>query len=555
MGKYLSRNWVCCGFIGLFTVLLWVQTTQFDFVWDDGLYITQNKSIRSLANIPQFFFSAEAQSAETPSTSYRPLRNTVYALLNALGGKATPQAWIFHLANVLWHAAAAMLLFTVADSLWRRLAGCVSIPAMTASAFIALGFAIHPANSEAVCWAKCMDDLMAGVFVLASASSLLSWNTGWRRYVAALVWFLLAVFSKDSAVPFALVGFFILLGFHKLGWWRSAMLTVPFFLVAFFYVAVQRLVMGHLSQCPPLSGSYGQTLIDMFPVAPEYLRLLCGIPPFCADYNFMVGAPPHPLLSAGVLGGVCLVTFTGILTVWMWRRPDWRTTSFGLMWVALFLLPVSNIVPMMQYMAERFLYLPSMGFLLALGGAFLNFPRLRVAAAVTGAAIIAVWAGASLERMGIWRDNLTLFVRTEMEHPGIKRVERNAVSAVFSLPQIAAWRASGTFSEAQAEQMITTLQQARRIYPENDSLTTQVGMTYARIGRWKEAVGYLELASRQNPDSAERWYDLASVYRLAGQPAKALEANARSLRLNPKYDEARGLQTKLEHETNRAPAK
>jgi protein O-mannosyl-transferase len=543
MEKYLSKNWLCCGVIGLFAVLLWGQTTSYGFVWDDAIYITQNSSIRSLASIPKFFYSRNAQSAETNPTSYRPLRNTVYAVLHVL----TPKPWIFHLANVLWHAAAAMLLFLVALLLWQRLTGAVPTTARMAALLLALGFAAHPVVSEAVCWAKCMDDLMAGVFVLAAARSLLQWNEGGRGYVMALVWFLLAVFSKDSAVPFALAAFFILHGFHKLPWRRSAALAIPFLLVALFYAAFQRWVMGHLSQCPPLSGSYGQTLIDMFPVASEYLRLLFGLPPFCADYNFMLGAPLHPLLSGSVLGGIFLLLFFGALAAWLWRRPHWRMSAFGLFWIALFLLPVSNLVPMMQYMAERFLYLPLMGFLLVLGGVFINCSRLRLAAMVAASALIAIWTGTSLNRMGIWRDNLTLFVRTEMEHPGIKRVERNAVVDIFQLPQIKAWQGK-TWSPAQAAQMMATLQQARRIYPENDILTMQLGMIEARMGRWREAVWYLELATRQNPDSAERWYDLASIYRLAGQPAKAQEANAHALRLDPKYEEARSLQTKLENE-------
>ena len=277
--------------------------------------------------------------------------------------------------------------------------------------------------------------------MLAAARSLLKWNQGGRGYGAALVWFLLAVFSKESAAPFALAVFFLLHGFHKLPWRRSAKLAMPFLLVAFFYAACQRWVMGRSSQCPPLSGTYGQTLIDMFPVGAEYWRLLLGIPPFCADYNFMVGAPPHPFLSGAVLGGVFLLLFFGALAAWLWRRPQWRMSAFGLVWIALFLLPVSNLVPMMQYMAERFLYLPLMGFLLALGGVFLNFSRLRPRlAAAAAAALIVIWTGASLNRMGIWRDELTLFVRTELEHPGIKRVEKNAVSAVLRLPQVAAGR-------------------------------------------------------------------------------------------------------------------
>jgi hypothetical protein len=553
MEKYISKNWTCCGLIGLFTFLLWGQTARFDFVWDDQIYIAQNKSIHSLANIPNFFSQMDAQSAEKPSISYRPLRNTVYALLNTLAGRPTPQPWIFHLANVLWHATAAMLLFLVASLLCQRLTGAFSIASQIASLWIALAFAANPVTSEAVCWAKCMDDLMAGVFVLAAARALLKWNEGGRGYVATLIWFLLAVFSKESAAPFALAVFFILRGFHKLSWRRSVTLAVPFLSVALIFAVCQRLVMGRSSQCPPLSGSYAQTLIDMLPVGPEYLRLLLGIPPFCADYNFMVGAQPHPILSGAVLVGVALLLFFCALTVWLWRRPQWRLTSFGLLWIAVFLLPVSNLVPMMQYMAERFLYLPLMGFLLALGGAFLNIPRLRLAVASVAMTLIVVWTATSLSRMQIWHDELTLFLGTELEHPGIKRVEKNAVMAVLRLPQVAFGRSAKTLSAAQAEPIIATLQKARQIYPENDALTTQLGIIEMKEGRLSEAVALLELAARQNPASAERWYNLATLYRLAGHPARALESCAQSLKLNPQDDATRHLKTELENDLKTAP--
>jgi hypothetical protein len=428
-----------------------------------------------------------------------------------------------------------------------RLTGGTSTIARTVSLFVALGFAAHPVNSETVCWAKCMDDLMAGVFVLAAMRSLLKWNTGWRDYVLALVWFLAAGFSKESSVPFALIVVFILAGFHKLSRKRSIALSVPFFCVGLIFAICQRLVMGRTTQCPPLSGTYAQTLIDMLPVGADYARLLLGIPPFCADYNFMVGAPPHAIFSGAVLGGLYLLVFFPMVSIWLWRREPWRLSSFGLIWIAAFLMPVSNLVPMMQYMAERFLYLPLIGFLLALGGVLLNFPRQRLFLTTSATMLIILWTATSANRMGIWRDELTLFIGTELEHPGIKRIEKNAVGAVLRLPQIQAGRAAKTLSPVEAEPILATLQKARQIYPENDLLTTQLGIFELKLGRTTEAIALLELAARQNPDAPERWYNLATTYHLLGENAKSREACAHALRLNPQYPETLHLQSELDN--------
>src|SRR5947207_14915904 len=183
--KYLSKAWLPYLLIALSAFLVWGQTVRFDFVWDDNLFITKNESIRSLKNIPAMFYSLAAQASET-APLFRPLRTAHFAILNAITGKPLPQPWIFHLANVVWHAVAAMLLFSVARLLVQRQFGDLSTPVRAVSLFIALGFAIHPVTSEVVCWAKSLDDIMATVFVLAAMRFLLQWDEGKRGYFPAI---------------------------------------------------------------------------------------------------------------------------------------------------------------------------------------------------------------------------------------------------------------------------------------------------------------------------------------------------------------------------------
>ncbi len=542
MEKYLSRTWFCCALIALFTLLVWGTTAGFGFVWDDSLLVVQNTSIRSLRNIPEILTSVKAQSSEV-APSFRPIRTAFYALLYAIGGQPEPQPWIFHLANVLWHGLTAMLLFSVALLLCQRLAGAVPPAAARMTAlWIALGFAAHPVVSEAVCWVKCLDDLMAAVFVLAALRSLLKWNGGMRGYVAALVFYLLAVFSKESAVPLAMIVFFVFAGFHKLPWRRSAVLTVPFLLVAGVYVVYRHLVLGQSAQCAPLSGSYGKTLIDMFPVLPKYLRLLWGIPPFTIDYNFMVGAPPHHFFSNAVLGGLLLMLAFAGAAVWLWRRETGRLAAFGILWLGLFLLPVSNLVPMMQYMAERFLYLPLMGFLLALGALCLRMRR-RGLAGAGAVLLILAWAASSRERLGIWHDEVTLFVQTSLAHPESWRSRENAVVAIFNLPQMLPFftldpETREVFADpppriADAKAMLRTLTQARRLFPDEHRFTAALGLTYALRGQLTNAIPLLELATRQKTNDAECWIDLGTAYRLENNWPQARAALERALRLNP----------------------
>jgi hypothetical protein len=513
-----AAGWPCYLLIGLMTLLVWGQSVRFDFVWDDHLLVLENQSIRALKNIPGMFVSLAMQSGEL-APSYRPVRTAWYALLYALGGNAA-RPWIFHLSNVLWHAAAAMLLFSVARGLFARLAGASAGAARWAALLVALAFALHPANSESVCWVKCLDDLMAGFFVLAATWLLLKWNGDRLRYMGAAACFVAAMYSYESAVPFAVLAFIILYSYHDLPWRRSIALSLPFFLLAMAYIGHRHWVMGRSSQSEPLSGSYGQTLVDMFPVVTQYARLAWGVPPFSADYCDLLRTAGHSFFSGPVLAGlVVLLGFVGWIA-WAWRA-SLRLVAVGSLWFALFLLPVSNLVPTMQYIAERFLYLPLMGFLVAIGALAVKSSR-RGPITLAGAAAICIWIGVSWNRAGIWRDEVTLFVQSSLDQPKCKRLRENAVVAIFELPQVAdcfglahgtrKLTVSPAMSREKIPAALETLTRAHNLFPDEERFTAAVGVAYATLGRISNAIPFLELATRQSTNDPACWTDLGTAY-------------------------------------------
>ena len=202
--------------IVLANLLVWGQTVGFGFVWDDRYFIQRLQSIRSLANIPRMFYALDAQSAYPEGfLVFRPLRTVFYALLYALGGGEPPRPALFHLANLAWHIGAALLFFDVAKTLLAKMpGGDPDNPKVRWLAlFLALAFSVNPVVSETVCWAKSLDDIMAAVSTLLALRALLQWNGDNKRpLVWSLLWFGLAVYSKVSAVPFALLVPFLLCG-------------------------------------------------------------------------------------------------------------------------------------------------------------------------------------------------------------------------------------------------------------------------------------------------------------------------------------------------------
>ncbi|NOY82007.1 MAG: tetratricopeptide repeat protein [Kiritimatiellaeota bacterium] len=481
------------------TLLVWGRTVTFDFVWDDHSFIENLGAVRSLRNIPRMFYDINAQAVDGMFFRvFRPLRTAMYAVLFAIERSSRPQAWLYHLANIMAHAGVVLLLYEVLrlsatgtprdETLGRRVAFLA-----------AAGFAVHPAVSEVVCWAKCLDDLMAAAFVLAAWRALLVWPVRRGGYVWAVAFFILAVYSKVSALPFFLFVPLLLARHHRLHWRENLFRSVPFWAVSAIFLFHRYGVLGQNRQVDPLSGSYIQTVADTVATAPRYARLALGGPPFCIDYGFL--KPGTGLLTVPILAGVVLVLGLVVGAVLLLRRESAGVTAgLGLAWMGLFFLPVSNLVPMMQYMAERFLYLPLLGWtvVMAAGAAFLGRRRPALMAFLY-VPLILVWAATSWVRAGIWRDDLVLFVTSSRTCPPTERVVTNAIRATFQLPHmLPALKDDSDPEKVNWDAVDRTLAELRRLYPTHG----EVLLAYAAVA-----------IRRDRPASARRW--LAEAARLA----------------------------------------
>jgi protein O-mannosyl-transferase len=511
--------------LALATLAVWGQTVRFGFVWDDNYFIRDLQSVRSLRHVPEMFYRLDAQSTVPDGfVLFRPIRTAHYALLHALDGAAVPQPWIYHLANVLWHGATSMMLFAVLTLLLPQLHSKLSEDEVRGwSLFAALAFAIHPVTSEVVCWAKSLDDILAAFFVLAALWQLLQPPTDASRLWRALLFFALALYSKESAVPFAFVPLVVFRGIHRLPWKQCLARTAWFMAVAAVYTVHRHLVIGRTSQTAPISGSYFQTLLDMFPVVLKYLRLLLGIPPFFIDYTYLRGG--YSLLSPAVLAGLAVLLALTVLGVSAWRGRQTALFGFGLLWMGLFLLPVSNLLPMMQYMAERFLYLPLIGWLIVLAAAGLVLRRSNILS-VVGLLIVLLWAGIAWNRSWIWQDDLTLFVRSAQEGPRTPRVQENAVAAILELPNVRAvfsydrkanlLSSRDTADAAARGSALRTFESARQIFPEAPVILSCLGISLATCGQPEKGLPYLQQASVLSPSNLA----YALNYARAGLDAK-----------------------------------
>ncbi|HWN95070.1 MAG TPA: hypothetical protein VNT99_08560 [Methylomirabilota bacterium] len=538
VGSAVKKRWPWL-LLATIVLLAWGQSVTFQFVWDDQYFIQDLKSIRSLTFAPEMFYRLDAQSSYPEGfVLFRPLRTLHHAILFAMGGGETPKPWLFHLANLAWHCAASILLYELLLLLLGRESRSEGTNIRWIALLGATAFAVHPVVSEVVCWAKSLDDLMAATFVLASCCALLRWEPerpSQRAYLCAVLFFALAVYSKESAVPFALFCIPFLAWRTQRSWTSVLRLSAPFLIVAVLFVVHRHLVIGRTSQTAPLSGSYAQTLIDTLPAGPIYARLLAGVPPFCIDYSYMKAG--HGLTSPTVMFGiVILIAVTAACALCFHRRL--LLVGAGSLWLLLFMLPFSNVVPMMQFCAERFLYLPMLGVVVALA-AFVALAHRRRLVMNFSVVIVIAWAALAWNRSWIWRDGVTLFVRSHIEGPTSSRLQDNAIAAVFNQPhmhpvfalaQRPAASSASIPSPAQPlppenwELIEATLTQLQGLFPSNATVNSAFAISKARQGKAKEAIPYFLLAAQQQPKDALMWNNLGQAWIEAGEFDRAQEA-------------------------------
>lgn len=383
------------------------------------------------------------------------------------------RARIPHAFSLLFHllATGAVTMF-IAEMLGDRRAGGLGAAAG------GLIFALQPIHVENVAWVAARADTLATLFLVVSLLLLFQAR---RRGAAALYAvaagvYLLALLSKENAIVGVLL---VPLALHVHPEPRVAgkPLLPPAALnggVLTLYLALRWAGggTGNLELPPDLSHMAAQGLA----AAAFYLRKIFVPWPVTP----LPVALPGPVATFSFLGGALAAAAGAVI---LCRRGE-RVFVFSLAWFVLGCLPVLPVA-MLQYnlcsVAERFLYLPSVGFALAAGAAA---AALAVSGkrGVAGGALcilltgygVAAWRAAAT----VWRNNFTLYTtmtrqRDSARHPAswvglanayrarqdLVEAERNFLRALGpdltpSPVQAGAWNGLAELRQAEAKQLL-----------------------------------------------------------------------------------------------------
>jgi tetratricopeptide (TPR) repeat protein len=525
------------------------------FVYDDVPQVVQNPWIREMRFVPEIFSTNVWAFQGTGTNYYRPLMHISFMLSYYLFGLAP---WGFHLVNILLHAGVTVLVFLISSRFFQAANPSASPPSQMLPFIAAVLFAVHPIHTEVVAWVGGVTDLSFTLFFLLSLYLyVLSAERGMHQkglYLLSVASFFLATLCKEPALTFPLI-----LVAYDYSFGREALRPLdhlkrysPYLGVAAVYFILRVNALGGFAPVRRHGElSAFEYLINVLPLFRQYLGKLL-LPIHLNAYH--VFSPISSIIGPNGLRSLAVtMVFAGAVLLALKKS---RPVFFALALVLVPLLPALYIPGAGENtFAERYLYLPSFGFVLLVAllaeQVVLHVPRWSVPLTVALVFAAGLYSLGTVQRNAVWKDDERLWRDVVEKSPDSAVSHYNLACTLNSRGQIdeaigefrtairlqpaavaykslgAAYQAKGLINEA-----IEQYRLAVRLEPADVDAHSYLAAAYAESGALDKAIEHFRIAVQLRPDSANAQYDLGTAYLEKGRPAEAIPHLEAAVRLN-----------------------
>jgi len=443
----------------------------FDFVdYDVRKQVLDNRYVQSLSgeNLKHILTSRCV-------TSYYPVRTLTFAADCRLWG-LDPAG--FKRTNCLIHLANVLLVYWLALRLFRHpAAGDGSSDTrrdVCVAAFSAGLFAVHPVVVEPVTWVAGREELL----MLLGALGCVHFHVTARRldeqdakrrwamacYVSAALCCLAACLSNAVAavIPLLIVAWDVLM-LTGPKFWRIVRGTSVLWLMSAVTIAIKKPGFGGNSLPGEVGALSAQRLALVLNVYWLNLKSLVYPTSLAVRYS---DATPEGLLDVGPILGLIAVGLTCAI-LWGCRRRE--LILYGLVWFVLALGPTSQIMPHHIHRADRFLYLPLAGLVVALA---------------TGLRLLVCRMKGRCQPAGPFAVSVLVF----------------CLLVALSAAQVQTWRNS-----------LLMWENCLRVDPDIALAQGGLADNLAKIGRFDQAIRHYRIALRLDPNDTQTLKNFATL--------------------------------------------
>ena len=493
------------------------------FEFDDVYLLTNNPSIRSLRNIPRFFYDPFTLTTVRENADLRPVLQITYALNHAISGL---RPWSYHAVNMVLHLVAALLVFRIVrDHLWP---GPALVPAAAA-----LFFALAPLNSQTLDYMSARSALLCTTLYLAAF-----WCVLRRRQWPAALLHALALLTKAIAVtlPAVIVAYDFLyrdrarcptvLGYVR-DWRRVVRLVLAPVVLDLAYLLYRRLLLP-----PWVSETFHQSFttpwlwfMSEWSAQLYYVRLFLWPDALSIDHDFPYA---FSFFQARAWLALCvIVAWIAVALRSAARRP---LVAFATVWFFITLAPESSFAPLAEVVNDHRPYIASslglsvlLAWLIHEASSRLR-ERQQPAFVLACLVLCAVTIPITRHRNWQWQDSVRLWTDAAEKGPGNGRAWMNAGLALMDRGQLA---------EARRH-----FERARASNPGYAYVYMNISVLEAHEGHLDAALRAADEAVRLNPGLAPAHYYRGRVLEKLGRTEEAAAAYEQALAIDPRHLEA-----------------
>lgn len=472
-----------------------------EMLWDDLTLVRDNPLIKSPVLILEAF--RHYLFPDAYAGHYRPIQTISYIFDYFFWNT---EAFGYHLSNVVLHVLSGMVLYYLLrrilgtlmgssfnNPFWERCGGRSTI-----AFFLALLWLVHPVHSAAVDYISGRADSLAFFFAATGwlfylrAAELSSSSMRRLLYGLAATFALFSLCSRESGSLWILMFLVYLFAFEKIPNRRKLITLASCLVVLLFYFGLRQLPEYRYEDTISPGWTPGLRGVLMLRALGDYGRLL--VFPAGLHVERTVFDPVLWQSSDGwqnfianqyltIMGLVVLA----ILLFGVLRKGSGQPARiFGMSWFLLAYLPMSNLFDLNATVAEHWLYLPSVGFIIFLAGVLVDLKASYARLAFASVAIAVTGLSArSVIRSSDWVDAETFFRRTFAAGGSNSRIGVN-LGVIYA--------ARGEHAKAEA-----ILRRVLQASPDYLLARNNLGIALSNQGKAKEAEAMFDVSNTSAP--------------------------------------------------------